>query len=388
MIKRNLEKKLLSLSQQYPVVLITGPRQSGKTTIARKVFPDKPYVSLEDLENRDFANSDPKGFLAKYKNGAIFDEIQRAPDLPSYIQGIVDSAKKNGLYILTGSQNFNVIDTVNQSLAGRTAMTKLLPFSIDEIKNKIKHYSLEQLILTGFYPRIYDQKLNPYQAMNFYFENYVERDIRSLLQIKDLLLFEKFVKLCAGRIGQILNLSSLGNEVGISHMTARNWISLLEASYIIFLLPTYHENFNKRITKSPKLYFYDTGLASFLLGIENEMQMQRDPLRGNLFENLVVIDVLKQKFEQVKPANLFFYRDSNQNEVDLIIPQGQDLMGVEIKSAQTINTSFFKGLKNFEKNIKNRTFLKNIIYSGSDEYERENTKITSYKNCKQVLKKE
>jgi predicted AAA+ superfamily ATPase len=366
MIKRHVEQKLLKFIKQYPVLMLTGPRQSGKTTLCKMALPDKPYVSLESPDNREYALSDPKGFLSEYPKGVIIDEAQHAPELFSYIQGIVDEKKKNGMFVLTGSQNFQLLNKVNQSLAGRTAILKLLPFSIREIKPIIKKMSLNEVLLSGFYPRIYDEKLEPQHALSFYFETYVERDVRSLLNVKDLSSFQKFVRLCAGRVGQLLNLSSLGNEAGVSHTTAREWLSLLEASYIVFLLPPHYKNYNKRITKAPKLYFYDVGLASHLLGIETVKQMQRDPLRGSLFENLVVIEFLKKQYEEASRANLSFFRDSNQNEVDLILPSGNALWAVEIKSGQTIASDFFKGL-NYFKGVNKEDHLKNFVVYGGDQ---------------------
>jgi len=369
MIKRNIEQKLFKFIKQYPVLMLTGPRQSGKTTLCKMTLPDKPYVSLENPENRDYALSDPRGFLAQYPNGGIIDEAQHAPDLFSYVQGIVDDKKMNGMFVLTGSQNFQLLDKISQSLAGRTAILKLLPFSINEIKSIIQEMSLDEVLRHGFYPRIHDEKLEPRDALSFYFETYVERDVRSLLSIKDLSSFQKFVRLCAGRVGQILNLSSLGNEAGVSHTTAKEWMSLLEASYIVFLLPPYYKNYNKRIIKSPKIYFYDVGLAACLLGIETARQMQRDPLRGNLFENLVVMEFLKKQYEQAGRANLFFFRDSNKNEVDLIMPSGQDLWAIEIKSGQTIVSDFFKGLNYFTE-INQEEHLKKVLVYGGDQEQR------------------
>ncbi|NCU32165.1 MAG: ATP-binding protein [Candidatus Moranbacteria bacterium] len=366
MIKRHIEDKLIKFLGQYPVVMLTGPRQSGKTTLCKMALPDKPYVSLENPENREYALSDPKGFLSNYPEGVIIDEAQHAPELFSYIQGIVDEKKLNGMFVLTGSQNFQLLEKINQSLAGRTAILKLLPFSIGEIAPIINTMTLNDVLLHGFYPRIYDQKLQPQDALSFYFETYVERDVRSILNVKDLFSFQKFVKLCAGRTGQLLHLSSLGNEAGVSHTTAREWLSLLEASYIVFLLPPYYKNFNKRITKSSKLYFYDVGLASYLLGIQSVNQMQRDPLRGNLFENLIVIEFLKKQYEQASRANLSFFRDSNQNEVDLIIPAGESLLAVEIKSGQTVTLDYFKGLKYFSE-ISKEELVKNFVIYGGDE---------------------
>ena len=346
MIRRDIENILIKLANQYPVVTITGPRQSGKTTLIKHIFSDKKYVNLETPDIRQFALADPRGFLDQYDN-AILDEIQRAPDLLSYIQPIVDENKEPGRFIITGSQQFEVLNNISQSLAGRTALLKLLPLSIAEIKDAFDVSSIDKLIYNGFYPRIYDTNIEPHQAIGDYIVTYVERDIRQLISIKDLNLFEKFLKLCAGRIGQLLNLQSLANDTGISHTTARSWISILEASYIIFLLPPWFNNFSKRLIKSPKLYFYDVGLASYLLGIENEKQVFRDPLRGNLFENLIIIDVLKYRFNKGKKSTLYFYRDSKGLEIDLIYEAGRNIFPIEIKSGATVSEDYFKNLKKF-----------------------------------------
>ena len=283
MVERTIEPILLDLSRRYPVVTITGPRQSGKTTLCRKAFPKLKYANLEAPDVRRFATEDPRGFLAAYSGGAILDEIQRVPELPSYIQEIIDAEKEPGRFILTGSQQFEVMNTISQSLAGRTALLKLLPFSLSELKQTQFPGNIDRLLLTGFYPRIHDQGLNPTQALGDYLETYVERDLRQLAAVKDLSLFERFLKLCAGRVGQLLNLQSLGNDAGVSHSTARAWLTLLEASYIVLLLQPWHANLSKRLIKSPKLYFHDVGLAAFLLGLENETQVGRDPLQGQPF---------------------------------------------------------------------------------------------------------
>ncbi len=349
LINRTIENILLSLSSKYPVITITGPRQSGKTTLCRKVFAHKPYANLESPDIRQFAIDDPRGFLAQYPDGAILDEIQRAPDLVSYIQPLVDEDQREGLFILTGSQQFEVSNTINQSLAGRTALVKLLPFSIGELQSKGSLPEIDSLIYHGFYPRIWDKQLNPSQALGDYFETYIERDLRQLISIKDLNLFQRFIKLCAGRTGQLLNINSLANDTGISHTTAGNWISILEASYIIFLLQPYYRNTSKRLVKSPKLYFYDVGLATFLLGIENVLQVSRDPLRGNLFENMVIVEALKYRFNQGKRSNLYFYRDSKGSEVDLLLVNGADIFPIEIKAGMTITREYFKGLHHIAK---------------------------------------
>ncbi len=346
MIPRTMAGYAASAFAKYPVVTVTGPRQSGKTTLARATFADKPYANLENPVTRQFAEEDPLAFLNQYPQGAIIDEIQRVPDLLSYIQVIVDEKRTNSLFVLTGSQQFELMRGISQSLAGRTALLKLLPLSLSELS---PHFSLsvDELLFNGFYPRIYDQGIAPDQAYGDYFETYVERDLRQLINIKNLSLFQRFVKLCAGRCGQLLNLNSLANDTGISQSTAREWMTVLEASYIVFLLQPFHANIGKRLIKSPKIYFYDVGLASWLCGIEDQRQIPTHPLRGNLFENMVIMETLKYRYNQGKRNNLYFYRDSNGNEVDLLYTMGQDLLPIEIKSGQTITPSYFRGLKKF-----------------------------------------
>ena len=387
MIDRAIEPTIKSLASQYPVVTITGPRQSGKTTLCRKIYPKKDYINLEAPDVRSFALDDPRRFLARYPDGAILDEIQRAPLLLSYIQTIVDEQKRPGQFIVTGSQQFEVMNTVSQSLAGRTALLKLLPLSIAELKEGgYAPATTDGLLLAGFYPRIYDQGLNPTRALGDYFETYVERDIRQLVSIKDLSLFEKFVRLCAGRSGQLLNLNSLASDVGISHTTARTWMTLLEASYIIFLLRPWHPNFSKRLIKSPKLYFYDVGLASYLLGLETELQMSRDPLRGNLFENMAVIEALKYRFNRGKRNNLSFYRDRKGDEVDLLLEAGQDVFPVEIKAGETITQDYFKGLKSFARIFPKLPWGGGLIYGGRDIQFRNDVRIYPIANIEEMLR--
>ena len=349
LLNRTIETVLKNLAGRYPVVTITGPRQSGKTTLCRKVFTHKPYANLESPDVRQFAVDDPRGFLAQYPDGAVLDEIQRVPDLVSYLQPLVDQDQRDGLFILTGSQQFEVSNTINQSLAGRTALVKLLPFSMAEIQTAFALPGIDRLLYHGFYPRLWDKQLNPTQALGDYYQTYIERDLRQLVAIRDLNLFQRFIQLCAGRIGGLLNASSLANDAGVSHTTAGNWISLLEASYIIFQLQPYYRNISKRLVKSPKLYFYDVGLAAFLLGIENETHVARHPLRGSLFENMVIAEALKYRFNQGRRSNFYFYRDSKGNEVDLLIVSGSDFFPIEIKSGMTITRDYFKGLKHFAK---------------------------------------
>jgi len=375
MIPRVLQSVLEQLAAQYPIVTVTGPRQSGKTTLCRAAFPDKPYVNLESPDVRAFAQSDPRGFLATYAGGAILDEIQRVPDLVSYLQPIVDENKAPGRFILTGSQQFEVMTTITQSLAGRTALLKLLPLSLEELTGSAIDLGIDRLLLTGFYPRIYDVGIDPTQALGDYVATYVERDIRQLITIKDLTLFEKFVRLCAGRIGQLLNLHSLGNDVGISHTTARNWLTLLEASYVVYLLQPWHTSISKRQIKTPKLYFYDVGLASYLLGAENELHINRHPLKGNLFENLVVLEALKYRYNRGKRSNLYFWRDAKGNEVDLLIEDGPNVIPVEIKAGATISKDYFKGLRSFATKLPVSPKASALVYGGSERQRRSDVTV-------------
>ena len=363
MIPRTIAPKIIQYSKQYPVVTITGPRQSGKTTLCKTLFPDIPYVSLESIEERSFATSDPKGFLNRFPNGAVLDEIQRTPNLLSYIQVIVDESQKPGQFIITGSQNFELLNTVSQSLAGRTAIARLLPFSFDEILFHQSLGSIDQMIYTGFYPRIYDKQLNPTEALSFYFNTYIERDLRLLINVKNLSRFEIFLKLCATRCGQVVNFSSLGNDCGVNHNTIKSWLSILEASYIIKLLPPYYSNLGKRLIKAPKLYFIDTGLAAFLLGMQNSAHVLAHPMRGALFENMIVSEFLKKRFNQGKTDNLYYLRDSKGREVDILLDYGSYLDMVEIKSSQTLAGDLFKGLIYYKK-IYTQTRNCFLVYGG------------------------
>ena len=350
MIKRNIAPVLLQLATQYPVITLTGPRQSGKTTLTRHLFPDKPYVTLEDPDTRRFATEDPRGFLMQFAQGAILDEIQRAPELTSYLQGMVDADPKPGRFLLTGSHQFELMSQVSQSLAGRTAVLRLLPFTLAEVhrlRGGMASQDLAQTLLTGFYPRIHDQSLDPSQALADYFATYVQRDLRQLAAVQDLQRFERFVRLCAGRTGQLLNLSSLGNDAGVTHSTARAWIDLLQSSYIVHLLPPWFANTGKRLVKASKLYFHDVGLACWLLGLRSAEQVARDPLWGSLFENFVIMEAMKDRLNSGATAEMYFYRDSEGNEVDLLIPVGTKMHAIEIKAGATINPDYFKGLKTF-----------------------------------------
>lgn len=385
MIKRDIEEKLMRLSKKYPVLTITGPRQSGKTTLCKKIFKNKKYVSLEELDNRDFAMNDPRGFLKQFGNNVIIDEIQRVPHLLSYIQSIVDE-KKNSGFVLTGSAQFELMNEISQSLAGRSLVVKLLPFSLKEVKRKYKkRIDPFEIIIKGFYPRVYDKNLDPSSFYSSYVSTYIERDLRMLINIKDLSVFQKFLKICAGRTGNVLNLISISNDIGVSHTTVKKWISILEASYIIFLLPPYFANINKRIIKSPKLYFYDVGLASYLLGIENKKQVIRDPMRGFLFENLVISEFIKYRYNNLKSSNLYFYRDSHNIEVDLIYENGSELSPVEIKSGETISSDYFYNLKEFKKIFSKKVRSLALVYAGEKNQFRTDTDIFSFNSLNSLI---
>jgi predicted AAA+ superfamily ATPase len=386
MIEREISGYLKSLVKKYPVVTVTGPRQSGKTTLVKHLFKNMDYINLENPEERAFAQDDPRGFFNRIPNGAILDEIQRVPELLSYIQVITDDINWKGKFILTGSQQLEMIDSIDQSLSGRTALLKLLPLSLSELKSHHTYSGMTELLHKGFYPRVFDRQLDPYQAYGDYYETYVERDVRKLINIKNLSQFQKFVKLCAGRIGQLLNLSSISNDIGISHSTVREWMSTLEASFIIFLLEPYYKNIRKRLVKSPKIYFYDVGLAAYLLGIEQESYLENHPLIGNLFENLVLMEILKHRYNDGKKNNLNFYRDSTGNEVDVLYNIAQKALAIEIKSAKTIHPDFFKGLNALENAVPEIILAKAIIYGGDRSETRREAHITNVFGIKQLLK--
>jgi uncharacterized protein len=381
MIARNITPLLLQLASQYPVITLTGPRQSGKTTLAKSLFPNKPYVTLENPDTRRYASEDPRGFLSAYPQGAILDEIQRTPELPSYLQGMVDADPQPGRFVLTGSQQFELMTQVTQSLAGRTAVLRLLPFTLAEaarLKASSAPPDLASTLLTGFYPRIHDKSLNPSQALADYFATYVERDLRQLAAVHDLHRFERFVRLCAGRTGQLLNLDSLGNDAGVSHATARAWIDLLQTSYIIHLLPPWFTNSGKRLIKSPKLYFYDVGLACWLLGLRTPSQVSRDPLWGSLFENFIIMEALKDRFNAGESAQMYFYRDSEGNEVDLLLPTGGKLHAIEIKAGATVNVDYFKGLKTFAAHHPHAVAGGGVVFGGAQSQSRSDWPVHSW----------
>jgi predicted AAA+ superfamily ATPase len=383
-LDREIATELTDMAKHYPIVTLLGPRQSGKTTLVKKHFPEKAYVSLENLDERDFAQSDPRGFLNRFPNGAILDEIQREPTLLSYLQEIVDKADINGLFILTGSHQLELHASITQSLAGRTAMLKLLPLTLAELSQHAPPLSLDEYLLHGMYPRIYKNNLNPTKFYRDYVQTYIERDVRKMINLKDLGLFQKFLKLCAGRTGQIFNRQNLSNELGISNNTVSHWLSVLEASFLVFTLPPYFENFGKRLIKSPKLYFTDVGLATYLLDIYTAEQLTRDPLRGQLVENLVISEFLKNQFNRGLESGLYFYRDSNQNEVDLLFKSGHNLIPIEIKSSTTFNRDFLKGLKYFHSIAPDRMPFGMVIYAGEQEQKIDYTHIFNYKSMKKI----
>ncbi len=363
MLTRDAAAIIKQKYQQYPIIALTGPRQSGKSTLAKQLFPNKPYCSLEDLDHRQFANEDPRGFLNQFPQGAILDEIQNVPELFSYLQTIVDNQSATGLFILTGSQQFSLTAKITQSLAGRVGIIQLLPLSIHELQQGNILPNLEELIFNGFYPRIYDKKIPPQIWLSDYVMTYVERDIRQLIAVKDLILFNRFIKMCAARTGQILNLSSLASDCGITHNTAKAWIAVLVASYIVFLVTPHFKNYNKRLIKAPKLYFYDTGLACLLMGIQQAEQLHTHSARGALFETMIVGDLIKQRFNAGLLSNLYFWRDSQGHEVDLIIENGDELIPIEIKSGQTIAADYFKGIQYWQNlNAQNKKAW--LIYAG------------------------
>jgi hypothetical protein len=380
--------KLRGLAAKFPVVSVIGPRQSGKTTLVKNVFSGKDYVSLEDLDTREFALNDPRGFLSSHDKGAVIDEVQRAPNLFSYIQTVVDGQNKAGQFILTGSQNILLQENLSQTLAGRVAILRLLPFSIEELKNtKFKLAKPEEYIFKGLYPRLYDKKIAPGDWYPNYIQTYVERDVRLIKNISDLSAFQKFVRMCAGRIGQVLNLSSLGNDCGITHNTAKSWLSVLEATYLVFLIRPYRRNLNKRLIKMPKLYFYDTGLACSLLGIQNVAQLDTHYLKGSLFESFAFSEIVKDRFNRGMEHNCFYWRDKTGNEIDCIIETGDLMLPVEIKAGKTIAEDFFAGLKYWDKLAGRSSKDAYLIYGGNENQKRASAAVVSWKNITSIFAK-
>ena len=385
MIQRTIQTQLKKLASMYPVVTITGPRQSGKTTLAKMTFPNYRYVSLENFDVRQMADMDPRGFLKNYAAPVIFDEIQRVPALLSYIQTVVDENKSSGQYILTGSHQPQLGQGVSQSLAGRTGILQLLPLSIAELASAGIVLTRDEYMVQGFMPRLYDTPLDAKNLYRDYFSTYVEKDVRMMLNIKNLGAFENFVKLLAGRVGQLVNLSSLANDAGISIPTLKEWLSVLEASFIVFQLPCYFENFGKRLVKSKKLYFTEVGLASWMLGIETPEQASRDPLFGGLFENLVIVEALKSRFNAGERPDLYFLRDSQGLEADLLFQKSHnELIPIEIKGGMTWNKDFCRNLLKLRK-LSDKFTSGYVIYAGDLTPEIEGIKFLNFKDTASTL---
>jgi len=385
MFNRLLLTHIQKLAKKYPVITLLGPRQSGKTTLMRMAFPKKPYVNMEDADNRALATLDPKGFMQAYPDGAILDEVQRTPHLLSYIQVRVDEVGENGMFLLTGSHQAELHSAVSQSLAGRTSLLRLLPLSLQEMREAGIRDSIEEVILKGGYPKIYKENLPVSNAYSSYFQTYIERDVRQILQIKDVLQFERFIKLTASRVGQLINYASLATDVGVSSVTIKEWISVLEATYILIRLEPYFENFGKRLIKSPKLYFADTGLACHLLGIDTVEQLAKDPLYGNLFENWVVVELMKARYNQALDPRLYFYRDTANREVDLLFQKGSHLMPIEIKSSKTFSPASLEGIHYFHEQVPQKAEGGALIYAGEQSQKLGAFHLFTPENCTQAL---
>jgi len=397
-IARHLTRTLKAAARQFPVVTVTGPRQSGKTTLVKAVFPRHRYASLEDPDNRRFALEDPRGFLSQFRGKVILDEVQRAPDLFSYIQGIVDEENRSGQFILSGSQNFLLLHRVTQSLAGRCAVLRLLPLSRSELFSRpiaditksfqklpapaptkpATRIDLFEALFAGGYPRIHDKKVKPEKWLAGYYQTYLERDVRDLLNVGDIESFGRFVRLCAGRSGQLLNTSALAADGGVSHTTVRRWLSILEASYIVYLLRPHHRNFNKRLIKSPKLYFLDTGLLCYLLQIQKPADLVTHAARGPIFETWVVSETLKNFYNRGVEPTLYFWRDSAGHEIDLLIDQGVNQIPIEIKSGQTIASDFFADIQYWRDLADQPEGAAALVYGGDSSYKRQGVFVVSW----------
>jgi predicted AAA+ superfamily ATPase len=381
MINRKIEDILKEIATHFPVVSLVGPRQSGKTTLVKKVFNNYKYINLENTQNRGFAIEDPQGFIKQYNQHVIIDEAQYAPELFSYIQENVDENRINGKFILTGSQNFLLTQSISQSLAGRTAVFTLHPFSYEELKNtgyQVKE--LNEILFKGLYPGLYTEDLNPMYWYPSYLSTYLERDVRNIKNITNLTDFRRFLRICAARTGQIVNFSNIAADIGVSHPTIKSWISVLESSFIIYLLPPFYKNYNKRLVKSPKLYFLDTGLVCSLLGINDKNQLIDHFMKGPLFETFIISEIIKERTNRFLPVNIYYWRDNVGNELDCIQEEGNYLNVIEIKSGATINNSFFKAFKYFDKiqiGIEKRF---RIIYGGDQDQMRTKYNIRSWKN--------
>lgn len=384
MFNRELAAELQSMMGYYPIVTVIGPRQSGKTTLVRSLYPLLPYVSLENPDDRRLAEMDPRSFLERFPEGAIIDEVQRHPELLSYLQGIVDERNQPGLFILTGSHQLALHEAISQSLAGRTAILKLLPLSMHELSQNQQTYSLDDYLFQGMYPRIYQNHIPPTKFYRDYMQTYLERDVRQMIQIKDLSLFQQFLHLCAGYVGQLLNHDALSNAIGVSASTIKHWLSILEASFIIFRLPPYYENFGKRIIKSHKLYFYDVGLASYLMDFRDKKELAHSHMRGSLVENLVILEMLKNHLNLGIEPSMYFYRDNNQREVDLILKSGTELLPIEIKSSKTFTASFLSGLTYFKQLVGDRCKTGYLVYAGEQTQKIGDFQLINYKKLQSL----
>lgn len=388
-IQRSAFSTIKRLSQAFPVVAVTGPRQSGKTTLARNTFPSKPYLTLEDPETRQLALSDPRAFLDQFPDGAVLDEIQRTPELLSYLQGVVDTHQRMGLFIITGSQQFGFLEAITQSLAGRVGLIELLPLSLNEISTaqKVDRTQLNQLMFRGGYPALYNttraQALLPSDWFRAYVSTYIERDVRQVLGVRDLASFERFVLMCASRSGQLLNIQGLAADCGISTSSARQWLSVLEASYVVRLLQPWHENFGKRLVKMPKLYFLDTGLLCWLLRIESPLALATHAMRGPIFETWVLNETLKHRLNLGLPADVYFWRDNHGVEVDLLFQHSHVLHAVEIKSGTTFSQDWLKGCKRFEHYASQRCGPSTVVYGGANSFDTQATHVMSWLEFKQ-----
>ena len=382
MIPRHASETLLRLARGFPIVAITGPRQSGKTTLAKWVFKDKPYVSLENPDEREFAQTDPKRFLARFANGAVLDEVQRCPELLSWLQGSVDERGLMGDFVLTGSAQFELMQGITQSLAGRVARVELLGLSAAELLDaKRLPGTLEETLFLGGYPAIFDRPVLPQDWFANYMATYVERDVRQLIAVRDASQFQSFVKMCAARTGQLLNLASLGADCGISAVTAKHWISVLESSYVVMLLKPHHRNFGKRLVKSPKLYFLDVGLAAWLMGIRDAATLKTHAARGALFETWAVSELYKDCLNKGETPALYFWRDSTGNEVDVIVETATGLKSIELKSGSTFASDWLENLNKWKKLSKESQHRPQLVYGGDESYERDGTQVWSWREC-------